>query len=107
MLFRSKAWISGLRRAQAFRIHQWTVKDSAEWLANSVREANVAKKAAVNKGLTKKVLDEWEAKDQAQSVSIVRVEVGDGITFPQVGDTLSMHYRGTLADCAARAAQLR
>ena len=31
-------------------------------------------------------------------VSIVRIEVGDGTTFPTPGDTLAMHYRGTLDD---------
>ena len=31
------------------------------------------------------------------TVSVVRQEVGDGETFPQQGDILTMHYRGTLA----------
>lgn len=35
---------------------------------------------------------------QEETVSVVRQEVGDGVTFPQAGDLLQMHYRGTLAD---------
>ncbi|XP_060568757.1 uncharacterized protein LOC132727328 isoform X2 [Ruditapes philippinarum] len=30
-------------------------------------------------------------------VEVVRVSPGDGKTFPKPGDTLSMHYTGTLA----------
>ena len=43
-------------------------------------------------------LNEWAAQEQASSVSIVRQEVGDGVTFPNTGDTLTMHYVGTLED---------
>ena len=43
-------------------------------------------------------LNEWAAQEQASSVSIVRQEVGDGVTFPSKGDTLTMHYVGTLED---------
>ena len=50
-----KAWVSGLRSAQAYRITQWNVTAAAEWLANSVRAANIAKNASVNKGLSKAV----------------------------------------------------
>jgi len=31
------------------------------------------------------------------AVSLIRLEVGDGVTFPEYGDTLYVHYRGTLA----------
>jgi FK506-binding protein 1 len=45
-----------------------------------------------------RALDAWAAEEQASSVSIVRQEVGDGVTFPATGDTLTMHYVGTLED---------
>ena len=32
------------------------------------------------------------------SVSVITIEVGDGETYPSYGDTLSMHYKGTLAE---------
>lgn len=48
-----KAWVSGLRSAQAARITQWSVMAAAEWLANAVRAANIAKNDKVHKGLSK------------------------------------------------------
>lgn len=39
-----------------------------------------------------------EATGGLSDVSVVRVEVGDGSTYPQYGDTLHVHYRGTLAE---------
>ena len=41
-------------------------------------------------------IKEWSENEQASSVSVLRSEAGDGVTFPAVGDTLSMHYRGRL-----------
>jgi len=40
------------------------------------------------------------AADEAENsvVSVVRMEVGDGETFPSYGDTLSVEYRGMLAE---------
>ena len=38
------------------------------------------------------------SEPSASSVSHVRIEVGDGETYPQYGDTLYMHYRGMLAE---------
>ena len=34
----------------------------------------------------------------ASFLSILRIDPGDGDTFPHVGDRLTMHYRGTLDD---------
>ncbi|KAL4910603.1 FK506-binding protein 1A [Aspergillus multicolor] len=31
-------------------------------------------------------------------VEVVRISAGDGVNFPKKGDTVSMHYVGTLAD---------
>ena len=33
-----------------------------------------------------------------QGVTVLRLEVGDGITFPQTGDRVSIHYKGILVD---------
>ena len=39
-----------------------------------------------------------DAASANSSVSIINLEVGDGETYPAYGDTLSMHYKGTLAE---------
>eukprot|EP00325_Prymnesiales_sp_UTEX-LB-985_P003755 CAMPEP_0174694866 /NCGR_PEP_ID=MMETSP1094-20130205/1356_1 /TAXON_ID=156173 /ORGANISM="Chrysochromulina brevifilum, Strain UTEX LB 985" /LENGTH=233 /DNA_ID=CAMNT_0015891215 /DNA_START=57 /DNA_END=758 /DNA_ORIENTATION=+ len=46
---------------------------------------------------------EVQAEEEAQTggfadVSVVRIEVGDGTTYAEYGDTLHVHYRGMLAD---------
>ena len=41
---------------------------------------------------------EEEAAAANTTVSVVRMEVGDGETFPGYGDTLAVEYRGMLAD---------
>lgn len=48
-------------------------------------------------GANQAALSQWSAAEQAAGVSIERVVAGDGCTFPALGDTLSMHYRGMLA----------
>lgn len=34
----------------------------------------------------------------ASFISILRIDAGDGKTFPKIGDCLTMHYRGMLED---------
>ena len=41
-------------------------------------------------------LSRWSSEEEASSLSVLTVEAGDGSTFPQSGDTISMHYRGRL-----------
>jgi len=41
---------------------------------------------------------ENESSAMNTTVSVVRVEVGDGSTFPAYGDTLQVEYKGTLED---------
>ena len=41
-------------------------------------------------------LDQWTEAEQAQSVSIARLESGDGQNFPEPGDSVTMHYTGSL-----------
>jgi len=43
-------------------------------------------------------LEEEEQAFHNTSVSVIRMEVGDGVTFPAYGDTLSMEYTGKLED---------
>lgn len=65
--------------------------------AGATATASTSAAAVATKSEDQRKLDEWAEKEEAQSVTIVRVEVGDGETFPSIGDTLHMHYRGTLA----------
>lgn len=51
---------------------------------------------AVAPSANQRALDSWHDKDVGVSVSVVRIEAGDGVTFPVAGDTVSVHYRGTL-----------
>ena len=43
-----------------------------------------------------RALDDWASHEVAGSLSIIRVQDGDGTTFPRLGDTVTVHYRGTL-----------
>ena len=70
----------------------------ADAAAASIGEINGAPAAEAKPSESQKSLDQWAEQDQASSVSIVRQEVGDGETYPAVGDTLHMHYVGTLED---------
>ena len=58
--------------------------------------ASGAGDGAAARSANQRALDEWAATEIASSVSVERVEAGDGKTFPAAGDTLVMHYRGTL-----------
>lgn len=51
---------------------------------------------AVAPSANQRALDRWHDKDVGVSVSVVRIEAGDGVTFPVAGDTVSVHYRGML-----------
>ena len=42
------------------------------------------------------LLDAWSVAEESASVSVERVEAGDGVTFPVAGDKCSIHYRGML-----------
>jgi len=41
--------------------------------------------------------EEVDAASEANNVSVIRIEVGDGETYPEYGDTCHMHYKGMLA----------
>ena len=57
-------------------------------------EEKAAKKALAALGIE----DDGATGGQNDTVSVVKIEEGDGSTFPAYGDTLHMHYTGTLDD---------
>lgn len=72
--------------------------DDVEVAAAAIGVTGTASSSASNrKSEDQKKLDAWAAQEQADSLSVTQVEAGDGKNFPENGDTLHMHYRGTLA----------
>lgn len=73
--------------------------------ANDDYEAALAAMMALHGVKDEDAAEEAEAEERAATrsgVTVLRLEPGDGETFPEHGDRLSIHYRGTLLDYPER-----
>ena len=83
---------------RALEEHNDDVEAAAAALGEKLEDqaSSTSSGGAVAPSANQRALDSWHDKDVGVSVSVVRIEAGDGVTFPVAGDTVIVHYRGRL-----------